>query len=109
VGRSRTGKTQWARSLGPHMYFNGMIMLDLWNSDAEYAVFDDFEDWDRFYTYKQFLGAQKEFILTDKYRKKENVRWGKPSIILSNFLPNFKDMQWVRDNCFIVEINTKLF
>lgn len=55
------------------MYFNGMLMLDLWDSDAEYAIFDDFEDWSRFYNYKQFLGAQKEFILTDKYIKKN--RW----------------------------------
>jgi len=85
-------------------------MLDLWNESAEYAIFDDFEDWDRFYVYKQFLGAQKEFVLTDKYRKKVNVLWGKPCIILANNTPQFKDMMWVRDNCFICEINdTKLF
>lgn len=79
-------------------------MLDLWNNMCEYAIFDDFEDWDRFYVYKQFLGAQKEFVLTDKYRKKQNVQWGKPSIILSNIMPTFKDMTWIYDNCFICDI-----
>lgn len=91
------------------MYFNGMLMLDLWDSDAEYAIFDDFEDWSRFYNYKQFLGAQKEFILTDKYIKKKSVVWGKPSIVLSNEYPNFRDNVWIRDNCFIVELHNPLF
>jgi len=91
------------------MYFNGMLMLDLWNENAEYAIFDDFEDWSRFYCYKQFLGAQKEFVLTDKYIKKKNLKWGKPCIILSNDFPDFKDKAWIEVNCFICEIRTPLF
>jgi len=84
-------------------------MLDLWDDTAEYAVFDDFEDWSRFYNYKQFLGAQKQFVLTDKYIKKKLVNWGKPSIVLSNEYPDFRDERWVKDNCFICLLNAPLF
>lgn len=108
-GPSRTGKTAWARSLGPHMYFNGMFDLSQWSDSAEYAVFDDFPEWDKWRFYKQFLGAQYEITLTDKYRKKRTVRWGKPSILLSNTLPNFIDMEWVRANCVIVNVINKLY
>lgn len=92
------------------MYFNGSFMLDIWNEEARYAIFDDWEDWGRFFNYKQFLGAQEEFVIADKYRKKRNVRWGKSCIILSNDIPLFKDQQWIDINCFFVNIkNKKLF
>lgn len=86
-----------------------MFMLDLWDQQATYAIFDDFEDWERLYNYKQFLGAQAEFVAVDKYRKKRNVKWGKPCIVLSNNYPNFKDNIWVQANSFICEINEPLF
>lgn len=60
----------------------GQISGDL--SDVKYAVFDDFP-WDtmkRFY--KQWFGAQKIFTLTDKYRAKKTIKWGKPIIWLCN-------------------------
>lgn len=107
-GPSRTRKTSWARSVGPHMYFNGMFDLSNWNPDAQYAVFDDWEDWTKFFGYKQWLGAQKEFTITDKYRKKMTVSWGKPCIICSNELPNFLDKDWISLNCFIIKINSLL-
>lgn len=107
-GPTRLGKTAWARSLGRHIYFNGLFMLDLLDSDAEYVIFDDF-DWEHFKQYKQWLGAQKEFIVTDKYRRKQLFKWGKPTILLSNVLPNFPDMSWVRSNCIILQINSSLF
>ena len=32
-----------------------------------------------------FLGAQKEFVVTDKYMKKQTIQnWGKPCIWLNN-------------------------
>ena len=76
-----------------------MFNLDSWNPDAEYAVFDDWEDWTRFYNYKCWLGAQHEFTVSDKYRKKQQIRWGKPAIVLSNELPLFKDQDWIDKNC----------
>jgi len=89
------------------MYWNGTFNLDKWDDTAAYAVFDDFEDWTRFFMYKQFLGGQKEFELADKYRAKRTVKWGKCSIVLSNEMPQFKDWKWVEANCFIVNIGNK--
>lgn len=91
------------------MYWNGAFCLDLWDKDAKYAVFDDWPDWSKFTWYKQFLGAQREFVITDKYRKKLNVTWGKPVIIVSNILPVFEDINWINANCIIVEITSPLF
>lgn len=91
------------------MYFNGAFCLDLWDKDAMYAVFDDWPDWTKFTWYKQFLGAQSEFIVTDKYRKKLRVEWGKPCVIVSNSLPVFEDINWINLNCVIVEIKSPLF
>lgn len=108
-GPTRTGKTALARSLGQHMYFNGLFNIDDWNPDAKYAIFDDFFDWSKFSQYKQWLGAQHQFTATDKYRKKRTLIWGKPCILLSNQLPGFGDMDWVRSNCFILNVMGPLF
>lgn len=91
------------------MYFNGAFNLDDWSDSVEYAVFDDFPDWSKFLSYKQFLGGQHQFTVTDKYRKKMTVKWSKPCIILSNDLPNFPDMEWVKANCLILKVSGKLF
>lgn len=91
------------------MYFNGAFNLDEWNDDAEYCIFDDFEDWSRFFMYKQFLGAQEEFTISDKYKHKRCVKWGKPCIILSNSTPNFQDGQWIEGNTFIQYLENPLY
>lgn len=91
------------------MYFNGMFCLDIWNNDADYAIFDDFEDWTKLYNYKQFLGAQKEFTVSDKYRKKQIVRWGKPCIVLANSVPDFKDQEWIKMNCVLFIAKNKFY
>ncbi|ORX47108.1 hypothetical protein BCR36DRAFT_371905 [Piromyces finnis] len=68
VGPSRSGKTEWARSLGQHMYFNNLLNLDDWDESADYIVLDDFSsDITKFLpSLKCFFGGQKEFTLTDK-------------------------------------------
>nr|WAE42567.1 MAG: replication associated protein [Cressdnaviricota sp.] len=111
-GNTRLGKTQWARSLGSHIYWNNQYNLDDWNPDAEYLVIDDI-DWKYVPAKKALLGAQLTFTLTDKYRKKVTLNWGKPVIYLCN-----KDMDvyhtcdesdWLRDNCTYIFILNKLF
>lgn len=110
MGPTRTGKTEWARSLGPHMYFNNMFNIDLWDPQAEYAVFDDI-DWKYFPAKKSFLGAQKQFCLADKYRKKRLLKWGKPCIILCNpeDAPTEWAITWYRENCIQEQIYNKLY
>lgn len=93
------------------MYFNGYFNLDNWDDAAEYAVFDDFPDWKEFRNYKQWLGAQGEFTVTDKYRHKRSVKWGRPVIILSNEDPEWKEPGWVNKNTIYWKIQkgNKLF
>lgn len=111
-GPSRTGKTEWARSLGSHNYFNGLFNIDDFDEGKDYVVFDDVS-YDYFPNYKGWLGAQKSMVLTDKYRGKRTVKWGKPCIWLHNSNPmveaNGWDKAWLEANAVIVELPHKLY
>lgn len=96
------------------MYFCGQFNLDDWNDNATYIVLDDFNI--KFFPqWKSFFGAQKQFVLTDKYRKKRTVSWGRPLIFLCNpdlhprgILSGF-ELEWMRANTDFVELNDPLF
>lgn len=88
IGPTRLGKTMWARSLGDHNYMNHMFNLDEFNQDRAYLVLDDIE-FDYIPARKAFFFGQKEFTLTDKYRKKKKVIWGKPTIYCCNTEPDW--------------------
>ena len=45
---------------------------------AEYAIFDDFGGIKFLPAYKFWLGHQKEFYVTDKYKGKKLVHWARP-------------------------------
>ena len=135
-GPTRTGKTEWARSLGkssvhrtlidsicanisllgPHIYMNGQFnaakLFELDGEDEpEYIVLDDI-DIDRFFSLKEFFGAQREFDITDKYMKKRTVYWGKPCIWLSNRDPmttENHDREWIRGNTVIFNLTHQLY
>lgn len=89
VGPTRIGKTEWARSLGRHIYMCGLWDLSLWDNDAEYLIIDDisFEYWQG--GRKTLWGSQKQVTLTDKFARKKTVAWGKPLIYLCN-----SDQDW---------------
>jgi len=112
IGESRTGKTEWARSLGCHMYFNHLMDLKRWNSGARYIIFDDIE-FKFIPARKAFFGSQKTFTLTDKYMHKKTVIWGKPMIFICNpDMDPTKDDEWVEfynQNSCIVKLNKPLF
>lgn len=109
LGGSRLGKTVWARSLGRHMYFNNLFNIDDWDQDAEYIIFDDF-DFQYMPGKKAFFGAQKNFVLTDKYRGKRTIEWGKPFIYVNNVSPDFgDDSLWYSLNTVTVHIFNKLY
>jgi len=136
LGNSRLGKTEWARSLGKHVYWNTTHNLDKWDEDAEYVILDDFK-WNygknenmttRIDGWKGIIGCQKEIEMTDKYRHKRTLFGPKPCIILSNKdqnplnamrvdssmkyderedLINLKN--WFLDNVIVVNIEYKLY
>jgi len=83
-----------------------------YQEDAEYAVFDDMQGgFDFFHAYKFWLGAQAEFTITDKYRGKKHMKWGKPSVWLCNTDPALEkvDMEWLHGNCEIVNLRETIF
>lgn len=82
---------------------------------VQYAVFDDLNGGLKFFHgFKQWLGMQKEFYVTDKYRGKKKVTWGKPCIWISNTDPrdDLGDPQvssWLEGNCVFVYVESPLF
>mgnify|MGYP006959790248 FL=1 len=78
--------------------------------DVDYAVFDDFGGLKYLPTFKFWLGHQRQFYVTDKYKGKKLVRWGKPSIWLSNNNPleefglKGEDVEWLQDNCTVIHV-----
>jgi hypothetical protein len=94
------------------MYFNGLFNIDGWNREASYIILDDinikfFPHW------KCFIGCQREFVLTDKYRGKQTLKWGKPCIWIGNDDPrddlSISERDYFSINCHIVIITNKLY
>jgi len=112
-GPSRTGKTEWARSLGRHTYWYGQINIDTWLDEMEYLVLDDFNpDITKFMPlWKGFFGAQRELNLTQKYRGISKKKYGKPCIFLCNQIPilSESDQMWLDSNAVTVMIFDPLF
>ncbi|KAI9430302.1 hypothetical protein H4582DRAFT_1824401 [Lactarius indigo] len=90
-GPSRTGKTSWARSLGPHCYMNTWWNADKMDSTKDYVIFDDI-NFDSFSGWQAFFGAQQEFEMTDKYRGKRT--WKR---------------DWLDANCVVVYLDHPLY
>jgi len=105
------GKTIWARSLGRHAYFGGLFSLDEDIDGVEYAIFDDFGGIKFLPAYKFWLGHQKQFYVTDKYKGKKLVHWARPSIWLSNSDPRDElgvDTDWLNANCDFVYLDSPI-
>lgn len=115
-GETRLGKTLWARSLGPHIYCCLQFNVDDVRGnleEAQYAVFDDMQGGFKFFpAYKGWLGAQKSFTVTDKYKGKTTIEWGRPTIWLMNESPSSctdVDYDWLMGNCYIAHIGEPIF
>ncbi|AAF02098.1 AC1 replicase-associated protein [Pepper leaf curl virus] len=121
-GDSRTGKTMWARSLGPHNYLCGHLDLSpkVYNNDPWYNVIDDV---DPHYLkhFKEFMGAQRDWQSNTKYGKPVQIKGGIPTIFLCNpgphssykeFLEEEKNTalkNWALKNAIFVTIEGPLF
>lgn len=80
-----------------------------------YIVFDDI-DWDSIKSSaKSWFGAQRDFSVSDKYRRKRRVPGGLPCIFLINpdayngDLYSFVNGNWGRQNIDYVQITDKLY
>lgn len=114
ISPTRFGKTQWARSLGEHVFWSGLVNLSTFRESAQYIVFDDV-DFEFLPNYKSWFGAQKTFNATDKYTKKKVINFGKPCIFLCNPDNDPRDKAkpgaypWLADNCVFISLVEKLF
>nr|CDW92203.1 Replication Associate Protein [Tomato yellow leaf curl Mali virus] len=121
-GDSRTGKTMWARSLGPHNYLCGHLDLSpkIFSNDAWYNVIDDV---DPHYLkhFKEFMGAQRDWQSNTKYGKPIQIKGGIPTIFLCNpgptssykeYLDEEKNLSlknWALKNATFITIYKPLF
>jgi len=91
------------------MYYNGLFNLDDWDGETNYIILDDF-DIKFFPNWKSFIGCQKQFTVTDKYRGKRTVKWGKPCIWLNNDDPreslSRSQSIWLEANTVILNIGS---
>nr|ALS35310.1 Replication associated protein [Tomato leaf curl virus]ALS35317.1 Replication associated protein [Tomato leaf curl virus]ALS35324.1 Replication associated protein [Tomato leaf curl virus] len=98
VGDSRTGKTMWGRSLGPHNYLCGHLDLSpkVYNNDAWYNVIDDV---DPHYLkhFKEFKGGQRDWQSNTKYGKPVQIKGGIPTIFLCNPGPNSSYKEYLQE------------
>lgn len=110
VGPTRLGKTNWARSLGPHMFWRGNVNYGGWNQNARYIVIDDIE-WKYIPQKKSILTQMGHITLTDKYVKKLDVFNDKPAIFCTNDMPTIEDgfNEYWHVNTTVVCLNEKLF
>jgi hypothetical protein len=83
VGKTRTGKTTWARSLGPHNYCDTYFNASNIDTRCAYTVFDDIP-FEKLIAAKGWIGCQHTITFTDKFKPKITITWGKPSIFLLN-------------------------
>lgn len=109
ISPTRFGKTEWARCLGEHTYWNNYV-TDTRNPNARYAVIDDMERFDSFTGAKAIFGCQKVIGLNPKYSRLQQWNWGIPTIWLFNFRPNsIGDYSYYAQNSTIIELTTPLF
>nr|AGH27771.1 AC1 protein [Tomato yellow leaf curl virus] len=121
-GDSRTGKTMWARSLGPHNYLCGHLDLSskVYSNDVWYNVIDDV---DPHYLkhFKEFMGAQRDWQSNTKYGKPIQIKGGIPTNFLCNPGPtssyreyldeekNISLKNWALKNAIFVTLYEPLF
>lgn len=110
VGESRLGKTQWARSLGRHMYWRGMTNVTNWDSAAKYLIFDDIE-WAFIPQKKSLLTCMGSATVTDKYKGKKDIVVDKPAIVcLNEFdIDSIPESAYWRKNLYVVHVTEPLF
>nr|AGH27765.1 AC1 protein [Tomato yellow leaf curl virus] len=121
-GDSRTGKTMWARSLGPHNYLCGHLDLSpkVYSNDAWYNVIDDV---DPHYLkhFKELMGAQRDWQSNIQYGKPIQIKGGIPTIFFCNPGPtssyreyldeekNISLKNWALKNATLVTLYEPLF
>jgi len=124
VGPSRLGKTEWARSLGQHIYQTGIWDPSVWTSVADYLVVDDLGFQYLGGLRKGIWGAQEVITVGGKFAHNRQVQWGKPLIFCCNPGEDFRYMfdksgrnsllsdserDWYEQNSVIVNVSERMY
>nr|QHA25102.1 replication-associated protein [Tomato dwarf leaf virus] len=123
-GDSRTGKTMWARALGPHNYLSGHLDFNskVYSNNVQYNVIDDVSPhYLKMKHWKELIGAQRDWQSNCKYGKPVQIKGGIPSIVLCNpgegaSYKDFLDKQenaslkaWTLHNAKFIFLNSPLY
>nr|ABO41854.1 replication associated protein [Tomato yellow vein streak virus] len=123
-GDSRTGKTMWARALGPHNYLSGHLDFNskVYSNEVEYNVIDDVTpQYLKMKHWKELIGAQRDWQSNCKYGKPVQIKGGIPSIVLCNpgegasykdFLDKHENASlraWTLHNAKFIFLNSPLY
>ncbi|QIE08111.1 replication-associated protein [Camellia oleifera geminivirus] len=115
-GPSRIGKTQWARSLGPHNYLAGHLDFSpkAYSNEVKYNIIDDVAPtYLKMKHWKELIGAQSDWQTNCKYGRPRIITGGIPAIVLCNpgegasyneFLDKPENQglkNWTLANCYI--------
>nr|QXP07702.1 MAG: replication associated protein [Arizlama virus] len=101
-GPTRIGKTEWARSLGRHVYWNRSTDWKHFDSSADYIILDDIKF---SYFLLPLIQAQKQFVVSEKYMRHTVINFGKPCIWLSNPDPINDDPKVSDDDKEVLRMN----
>jgi hypothetical protein len=82
--------------------------------NVEYAIFDDIRGGIKFFpAFKEWLGAQQFVTVKKLYRDPKVIRWGKPTIWISNDDPRHSmepsDVSWLEANACFIEVSSAIF
>nr|AHX37583.1 replication protein [Tomato yellow vein streak virus] len=123
-GDSRTGKTMWARALGPHNYLSGHLDFNsrVYSNEVQYNVIDDVTPhYLKMKHWKELIGAQRDWQSNCKYGKPVQIKGGIPSIVLCNpgegasykdFLDKHENASlraWTLHNAKFIFLNSPLY
>lgn len=113
VGPSRTGKTQFAKSICEnHVYWRGSFNLADWDDNAKLMIFDDidYEKWTVDLA-KTLVTQNGQATMTDKFMRKQTIYVNAPSIILCNKVPTwyFLEEDYWGVNIKVVRVTAKLY
>jgi hypothetical protein len=122
-----TGKTTWARSLGNHLYMRARLNAKsaLLAEGVDYAVIDDISGGITFFPHwKDWFGGQPMVQVKALYKDDVLLKWGKPTIWLSNRDPRAQlfdnqsakysadqyedDIKWLEGNCIFVYVDSPI-
>lgn len=83
-------------------------------TNVKYAIFDDIRGGMKFFHgFKEWLGGQAYVTVKCLYRDPKLIKWGKPSIWISNDDPRHVmetgDISWLEQNAVFIEVTEPIF